>query len=191
MQLLLCSYQCLFCDGFEQKDFPIGILSFSNPSYAHLALMALGFNSSVTIYSNGPVSDDATIQKGLKMAMASKVKLDERRVQKLINNGEGPERGITVEFENGPSVTLGMLLHRPATRNRAHHLIKQLGLKTKDGSDDVAVDPMFSQASVPGCIVAGDAMESVKQIAVAMGAGMSHTRSRTQWTARTCIRRLR
>jgi gliotoxin/aspirochlorine biosynthesis thioredoxin reductase len=166
-----CSYQCLFCDGYEQRDYPIGVLTFPNPSYAHFALMALPFNRDLTIYSNGPVPTDEPTQVALKKVMASGVKLDERPVRRLINNGKGPENGISIEFESGPPVKLGMLLHRPATRSRAHELVAQLSLETKPNGD-IVVDPMMSESSVPGCIIAGDTMDSIKQVAAAVGTGM-------------------
>jgi thioredoxin reductase len=164
------SYQCLFCDGYEQKDFPIGMLTFPNPSYAGFALMALPFNRDVTIYSNGPVPSDDATQAALEKVLAAGVKLDERRVTRLVNNGPGPANGITVEFESGPPAKLGMLLHRPLTRSRAHELVAQLGLQTKPNGD-VQADPMMLQSSVPGCLVAGDTQGSIKQAAVAAANG--------------------
>ncbi|KAL2135471.1 hypothetical protein VTI74DRAFT_8330 [Chaetomium olivicolor] len=164
-------YQCPFCDGFEQKDFPIGMFTFPNPSYAGFALMVRPFNPDLTIYSNGPVPGDEATQAALKKVLATGVKLDERRVQRLVNNGEGPANGITVEFESGPPAKLGMLLHRPPTRSRAHDLITQLGLETKPNGD-VQADPMMLQSSVPGCIVAGDTQESIKQAVVAAANGV-------------------
>jgi gliotoxin/aspirochlorine biosynthesis thioredoxin reductase len=102
--------------------------------------------------------------------MATGAKLDERPVRRLINNGEGPENGISIEFESGPPVKLGMLLHRPPTRSRGYELIQQLGLETKPNGD-VVVDPMMLKTSVPGCIVAGDTSEMLKQAIVAAGNG--------------------
>ncbi|KAL1622601.1 hypothetical protein SLS56_008712 [Neofusicoccum ribis] len=162
--------QCLFCDGFDERGWPMGVLAFDAPAYGHLAVMALHLNPAVTIFSNGPVSDAAPVQHALRVALASGAKLDTRRIRRLVNNGAGPERGITLEFDAGPSVTLGLLLHKPPTRNRAQHLINQLGLKTTPAGD-VAVDPLFAESSVPGCIVAGDTSEVVKQASLALGAG--------------------
>lgn len=133
--------------------------------------MGLKFNPDLTIFSNGPVSQDAAVQNALRTALASGAKLDERKVKKLINNGPGPEKGISVGFEDGSSVRLGMLLHRPPTRNRAQKLIEQLGLKTREGSGEVEIDPVFGETSVKGCFSAGDTAELVKQVAVSMGAG--------------------
>ncbi|PTB62199.1 FAD/NAD(P)-binding domain-containing protein [Trichoderma citrinoviride] len=165
------SYQCPFCDGFEQKDYPVGMLSFPNPSYGHFALMTLAFNKDFTIYSNGPVPTDEPTQNALKKVMAAGIKLDERPVLRLVNNGEGPEKGISIEFESGNPVTLGMLFHRPPFRNRGQDLIDQLKLKTKPNGD-VEVDPMMLQTSVHGCFGAGDTQESIKQALMASSNGV-------------------
>ncbi|XP_014562223.1 hypothetical protein COCVIDRAFT_11166 [Bipolaris victoriae FI3] len=164
-------YQCLYCDGFEQQDKPIGILSFSSPAYLGLALMALKFNPSVTIYSNGPPnpSRDTALQKAFDTALAAGVKLDTRRVQKLINDGE---QGISVAFEKGDNAQLGMLLDKPATRAAGQKFIDQLGLEMAAPTGEVKVDPLFSEASVPGVFVPGDAGQLLKQVAVSMGTGV-------------------
>lgn len=146
------------------------MFTFPNPSYAGFALMVRPFNKDLTIYSNGPVPTDEATQTALKKVRATGAKLDERRIRRLVNNGEGPANGITLEFESGPPATVGMLLHRPPTRSRAYELIEQLGLETKP-SGDVKADPMMLQSSVPGCIVAGDTQESIKQAIVAAANG--------------------
>jgi thioredoxin reductase len=166
------SYQCPFCDGYEQKDYPVGMLTFPNPSYTHFALMALPFNKDFTIYSNGPVPTDEPVQVALKKVLATGIKLDQRKITRLVNNGEGPENGISIEFESGPPVKLGMLLHRPQTQSRGQALIDQLGLETKPNGDVVA-DPMMLRTNVPGCFAAGDTQESIKQALMAGSNGES------------------
>jgi pyruvate/2-oxoglutarate dehydrogenase complex dihydrolipoamide dehydrogenase (E3) component len=134
--------------------------------------MALAFNKDFTIYSNGPVPTDEPTQAALKKVMAAGIKLDERPILRLVNNGEGPDEGISIEFESGNPVTLGMLFHRPPFRNRGQELIDQLGLKTKPNGD-VDVDPMMLQSSVYGCFAAGDTQESIKQALMASSNGES------------------
>jgi thioredoxin reductase len=138
--------------------------------------MALKFNPSVTIYSNGPTntSGDAALQKALDTAIAAGMRLDTRRVAKLINDGE---KGISLKFEAGDNVELGMLLHKPATRAVGQRFIEQLGLEVAASTGEVKVDPLFTEASVPGVFVPGDAGQLLKQVAVAMGTG-------TLWLAR-------
>lgn len=133
--------------------------------------MALRLNPDVTIYSNGPVRQEPAVQEALRIALVSGAKVDERKIERLIHNGPGPANGISVEFEDRSRVRLGMLLHRPPTRNRSQHLIDQLGLKTREGAGEIVVDPIFGETSVKGCFSAGDTAQMVKQVAIGMGSG--------------------
>lgn len=168
-------YQCLACDGFEQRDTPIGILSFDSPMYAHMVQMASSFDKRITIFSNGPISQEEPIGKALKVAKAFGAKLDERKVARLVNNGPSHTNGVTIEFESGEPVTLGFIVHRPVTVNRAQHLIEQLGLETVDaamGGHLKITNPMFNETSVHGVFAAGDTMVAMKQVVIAMAEGL-------------------
>lgn len=168
-------YQCLACDGFEQRNTPIGILSFDSPMYAHMVQMATSFDSRVTIFSNGKISDAEPIQKSLKVARAFGAKLDERKIKRLINNGPSHTDGVTIEFEEGDSVTLGFIVHKPVTVNRAQHLVEQLGVECVDeamGGHIKTLNPMFNDTSVRGVFAAGDTMVMMKQAAIAMCEGL-------------------
>ncbi|WVN90666.1 uncharacterized protein L203_105908 [Cryptococcus depauperatus CBS 7841] len=158
-------YQCLFCDGHEKRGQPVGILEFSSPVYLSLALMSVHFSENVTIYSNGPVRSDDSVQKALRTAMASGVKLDERPIRRLINQGDD----VGIEFDDGEIITVGMLLHKPPTVTRSQNLIDQLGLKRMENTSEVMVNPLFCESSLPGCFVPGDAGQLLKQVAIAMG----------------------
>jgi thioredoxin reductase len=168
-------YQCLACDGFEQRGTPIGILSFDSPMYAHMTQMASSFDKRITIFSNGPISKEEPIQKALKVARAFGANLDERKIVRLVNNGPSHTDGVTIEFETGEPVTLGFIVHRPVTVNRAQHLIEQLGLETVDeamGGHLKITNPMFNETSVRGVFAAGDTMVMMKQVAIAMAEGL-------------------
>ncbi|KAF2260832.1 FAD/NAD(P)-binding domain-containing protein [Lojkania enalia] len=167
-------YQCLSCDGYEQRGAPIGILEFTSPMAAHLVQMAKRFDKSVTIYSNGPISTEAPIQNALKLARAVGASVDERKIKRLINNGLTHKEGVTIEFEEGNPVTLGFIVHRPDTVNRAQDLIEQLGVeisKTPMG-EVVVVKDMFNSTSVKGVFAAGDTMAMMKQVTIAMAEGL-------------------
>jgi thioredoxin reductase len=168
-------YQCLACDGFEQRGTPIGVLSFDSPMQAHFVQMARAFDSRITIFSNGPVSQDPAIQKALKLAKALGAVLDERKIVRLVNNGPSHTDGVTIEFESGEPVTLGFIVHKPATVNRAQHLIEQLGIETVDdamGGHIKIENPMFNETSVRGVFAAGDTMVMMKQAAISMADGL-------------------
>ena len=129
--------------------------------------MSQRFTNDITIYSNGPVSNDTAVQKALLTAYATGVKLDERPIRRLVNQGET----IGIEFEDAHNATLGMLLHKPPTINRSQTLINQLGLVKMEQSSEIQVNPLFCESSLPGCFVAGDGGQLLKQVAVAMGTG--------------------
>jgi len=153
------SYQCLGCDGFEEQGYPIGVLGFPSPMFSHLALMTFTFDApSVTIYSNGSPYDTPEASAALKTVLARGCRLDRRSIKRLINNGAGPANGITIEFDDGENVTLGMLVHKPPTINRAEDLIRQLGLNTMPAASggEVMVDPLFGETNLRGCFAAGD-----------------------------------
>lgn len=168
-------YQCLGCDGYEQRGTPIGILEFKHPSAAHLVQMATAFDARVTIFSNGDVSCDPAVQEALKTATAFGARLDTRKITRLVNNGPSHLDGVTIEFASGDPVTLGFIVHRPPTVNRAQDLIEQLGVETVEkeaGGHVRIVHPMFNETSVRGVFAAGDTMVLMKQVAIAMAEGL-------------------
>ncbi|KZM22794.1 oxidoreductase [Ascochyta rabiei] len=137
--------------------------------------MATAFDSRITIFSNRPISDDAPIQQALKTSKAFGAKVDSRRITCLLNNGHSYEDGVTIEFETGEPVTLGLIVHRPITVNRSQHLIDQLGIETVDpalGGHIKIVNPMFNETSVRGVFAAGDTILMMKQAAIAMAEGL-------------------
>ncbi|EOA82054.1 uncharacterized protein SETTUDRAFT_156917 [Exserohilum turcica Et28A] len=169
-------YQCLACDGYEQRGSAVGILDFNSPMYAHMVQMALPLDpSSITILNNGPTKQDAAIHDALKLARGLGATLDERNIVRLVNNGPSHTDGVTVHFETGEPVTLGFIVHKPATVNRAQHLIEQLGVETVDpamGGHVKIASPMFNETSVRGVFAAGDTMVAMKQVAIAMAEGL-------------------
>jgi thioredoxin reductase len=169
-------YQCLGCDGYEQRGSAIGILEFDSPMYAHMVQMATAFDPpSITIFSNGPPKKDEPIQEALKLAKAFGATLDERKIARLVNIGPSHTDGVTIHFEDGEPATLGFLVHKPATVNRAQHLIEQLGIETVDaamGGHIKITNTMFNEASVRGVFAGGDTMVIMKQVAIAMAEGL-------------------
>jgi thioredoxin reductase len=165
-------YQCLGCDGYEQRGTPIGILE-ASPMTSHLVSMARRFDERVTIFSNGPVSTAAPVQRSVDISKALGAKVDERKIKRLINNGPSHTDGVTVEFEEGEPVTLGFMVHKPPTMNRAPDLIEQLGLETvaPEMGGHIIIKDMFNETSVRGVFAAGDTMLMMKQVMLAMSEG--------------------
>jgi thioredoxin reductase len=169
-------YQCLACDGYEQRGSAVGILDFDHPMYAHMTQMAVPLEpTSITIFSNGSIKKEAPIQDALKMAKVFGATLDERKIVRLVNNGPSHTDGVTIHFECGEPVTLGFLVHKPATVNRAQHLIEQLGIETVDpaiGGHIKIANATFNETSVRGVFAGGDTMVMMKQVAISMADGL-------------------
>lgn len=169
-------YQCLACDGYEQRGSAVGILDFDNPGYAHMVQMAVPLEPiSITLFTNGPIKKEAPMQDALKLAKAFGATLDERKIVRMVNNGPSHIDGVTIHFETGEPVTLGFLVHRPITVNRAQHLIEQLGVETVDpamGGHIKIANAMFNETSVRGVFAGGDTMVMMKQVAISMADGL-------------------
>lgn len=168
-------YQCLACDGFEQKGSPIGILEFKSPMAQHFVYMAKNFDRRVTIFANGEIDEgNEAVQRSLRVCRKWGVGVDERKITRMVNNGPSHTDGITLEFETGEPVTLGFLVHKPPTVNRSEDLIQQLGLEVAppQTGGNVVVKDMFNETSVRGVFAAGDTMTPLKQVAVAMAEGL-------------------
>lgn len=167
-------YQCLACDGFEQRDTPIGILE-ANPMTPHFVHMAQNLDKRVTVFTNGPVPDTAPVQQAMKLSRAFGAQIDERKITRLVNNGPSHIEGITIEFETGEPVTLGFLAHKTQTENRAQDLIEQLGFETgpvEMGGNVKIVDLFCNETTTRGVFAAGDTMLLMKQVALSMAEGL-------------------
>ncbi len=168
-------YQCLGCDGYEQRSTPCGILGFPSPMFSHFVQMAAGLEPpSITIFSNGPFSQEEAFQKSLQVCKAFGATLDERKIVRLANNGPSHTDGVTIHFETGEPVTMGFLVSKPPTVNRAQHLIDQLGIEVEEGPMGGHIkitSPMFNSTSVHGVFAGGDTMAAMKQVAMAMAEG--------------------
>ena len=136
--------------------------------------MARAFDDRLTIFSNGAIGDDPPIQRALKVARGVGAKVDSRKIVRLINNGPSHEEGVTIEFDTGNPVTVGFIVHRPATVNRSQHLIEQLGIETVDPAigGHIKVTSQFNETSVRGVFAAGDTMVVMKQAVIAMAEGL-------------------
>ncbi|KAF5851289.1 hypothetical protein GGP41_004160 [Bipolaris sorokiniana] len=169
-------YQCLACDGYEQRGSAVAILGFDNPGYAHFVYMASALDpESITILTNGPPKEDVKVKEAIAVAKALGATLDERRIVQLVNNGPTHVEGMTVRFEGGEERNFGFVVHKPATVNRAQDLIEELGVETvgeEVGGHVRIVNAMFNETSVGGVFAAGDTMVAMKQVAIAMAEGL-------------------
>src|SRR6266536_3808167 len=126
-------------------------------------------NSTVTIFSNSPLEKTVGMDKAVETAKAGACGIDERRVSRLIPNGRG-EIGVTIRFEDGDSVTVGFLYHRPPTQLVGRDLVDSLGVEvveTEYGTVIKKTEP-FQETNIKGVFTAGDARAKLKQVTLAM-----------------------
>lgn len=137
---------------------------------------ALAFADNVIIFGNGEVADDEFSQGALRMAIARGVRLEERRVKRLIDHGCGDEDGMSVELEDGEKIKVGILYHHPLVASRGKDLFDQLGLEVTPvegplGIGGDIVVQMFNKSDVEGVFGAGDTTSPQKSVTLAMSGG--------------------
>ncbi len=163
------SYHCLFCDGYERRGEPIGVLGAEKRDLDHL-LMASSFTPKrLVIYTNGAVPDEE-MRRELESARARGCGIDTRRIQRLAKAADGVS--IQLHFDDKSSEIMGFLIHHPPTVNRAQDLFDQMGLEIAVGQGGhVTSKPPFGETNVRGCFVAGDTSTQLKIVSVAAASG--------------------
>lgn len=135
-----------------------------------LARNGLQFSDDVTVYTNGSESVLATL-KQLLSTTSKAVKLDNRRIVRLIKGEKNAEVGI--RFEDGSQVKHGFLVHGP--RNEiALDFAEDLKLERMPSGGELKVSTPFNETTEPGCFAAGD-IGSMGKIVVAGVASGSFT----------------
>lgn len=139
-------------------------------------MVTTAFSDNVTIFANGDIPDDDLTQKSLKVALANGIKLEHRRVKKLIDNGLGEDGGISVELDDGEVIKLGCIFHHAHVKSLGDDIIQQLGVETTPIDHrlglggDVAVQT-FNKTNIPGVFAAGDTSGLHKSVPIAMSGG--------------------
>ncbi|PVI02639.1 FAD/NAD(P)-binding domain-containing protein [Periconia macrospinosa] len=163
-------FHCMFCHGYEQRGGDSGVLcvqfAAAMPQMAmNVARHASQLSNSVVMYTNGDEALEKTLID-LIGGSINKIRTDSRKIKRLV----AADPGITVEFEDGSSVTKSFLAHAPNTVPRGP-LVQQLGLKTGGPFEDIEVSQPWLQTSTKGVFAAGDNMVMAKAVAPAMHNG--------------------
>lgn len=164
-----CSFHCLFCDGYEERDAEsVGLLAgglfASADAIAHVTPMARRLSKKVTIYSNGNSELLSAVQPRLP---SRDVHYDDRRIARFSLQGSGPQ--VRVTFEDGSSTVEGFLVNHPRVEQAAP-FAAQLGLDRLP-SGEVRVEPPFNETSLAGCFAAGDNATPMKSAVQAIHMG--------------------
>lgn len=136
------------------------------PFALHVARNAAQLVNSVTIYTNGEVSQAAAIRDAI--GPEAPMTVDTRRITKF---ALGPDQtGITIHFEDGTTKDEAFLGHKPKSKIKSSALAEQLGLElTPQG--DIKTSPPFGETSLSGCFAAGDNASFLKTTPNALNAG--------------------
>jgi thioredoxin reductase len=159
-------FHCPFCDGWEVRDQPLGVLD-RGAAGLHRALLLRAWSDDVTLLADGPcelTADD------LDRLDAAGVGVDERVVVGL----RGPDSTLTAaDFADASSRACDGLLV-PVTLHQRSTLAEQLGAAAGAAgpvlADAVEVDAKFA-TRMPGVFAAGDLSTQMPSVAGAIAAG--------------------
>lgn len=123
------------------------------------------FTDKFTIYTNANQQLSEELRENVG---PHGIYVDDRRIRKLSSHES--KEGINIDFDHGPGVLEGFLVHRPST-SCVSPLVKELGLVTTP-TGIIEVTQPFCQTSVSGIFAAGDCASMMQSIpyAIAMGA---------------------
>jgi thioredoxin reductase len=138
--------------------------------YLELASMAKyqSVNSStVTIFTNGPPSEDPVIQKGLEASKALGLLIEQRKIRRLEPAGDV---GVNVVLEGGEKGHMGFLVHQPVTTLVAEDLVTGLRIEKDQSQMAKAIkrNEPFGTTNVNGVFAVGDAGTSLTVVVNAM-----------------------
>ena len=153
----------------------MGLLGFPSakilPHVMMLAHMSGAANPNVTVFTNGPLSNDPELQEAVKAAELAGCVFESRKIAKL-QRVSGAQIGVDVCFEDNEKVRLGFLFDKPPTVPVGQEMLVD-GLGVEIGTDPFGsfvkrVGEPFGETNVKGCFVAGDLGTSMKQVTTAM-----------------------
>ncbi|KAI8623698.1 hypothetical protein F5Y19DRAFT_457633 [Xylariaceae sp. FL1651] len=164
-------FHCLYCHGWEERGISTaGMLAEGDTGAVvpalHVARQALRMADRVTLYTNGNKKLADELEAALEVAPAPMV-VNGQKITKLV---KAPKRSqVTVELEDGTSITEGFIAHKPKTKLRGD-LAQQLGLEITP-MNTIKVLPPFNQTSVKGVFAAGDCSSPMMTLTQALATG--------------------
>lgn len=152
---------CPVCDGHEHTGKRIGVLG-ADGHGANEALFLRGFSSQVTLV---PLNSNELGAEVLGRLRSAGVEVLDRPVTHHAPRDDGYE--VQVEGRSAP-LSFDVMYPALGVRQRAE-LALMLGLELEEGGSTAADSPLGT--AVPGLYCAGDLVEGLDQISVAMGHG--------------------
>ncbi len=155
-------FQCPYCHAWELQNQRFGYLA-ANADMLSFALLLRGWTSDVVVFTDGKFA----VPPELAARLASGgVRLEERRIARLVPKGERLER---IELADGAPLERDVLFAHP--RQRQVDLVQSLGLGLNP-MGYVQVDDMHRETTRPGIYAGGDLTTPVQSAVLAAAAGM-------------------
>lgn len=152
---------CPVCDGFEHRDERIAVLG-CDASGAAEALFLAGYSADVTLVPRRDVALSDEDRRDLEQAGI-------HVLTEPVTGFEPTDRHMVLHLEGGHTPRVFDVLY-PALGSRPRNdLLHRLGLET--GAEGKAADTAPFGTQIPGLYCAGDLVEGLDQISVAMGHG--------------------
>jgi thioredoxin reductase len=166
--LMLLSYYCMFCFGYEQRGSPsAGVLAIGTLAHPDHAITnardASKFAEVTTIYTDG----NSALQSQLLSKVNGGIQVNNERIRRLVQPKSGG--GIVIEFHSGDKRNLSFLVHKPDLEVE-RSLPDQLGVECVPGFG-IKVTPPFNKTNIAGVYAAGDCCSPLRNIPNAQSMG--------------------
>lgn len=156
---------CAVCDGFFYRKKNVAVIgngTFALAEASHLAHIA----ESVTILTDGKSDDEIKSALEKEPSLAEKIKVDSRKVKKVLPNAENTKVG-GVEFDSGDSLPADGIFVALGSAGAAD-FAKKLGLALK--GDSISADEKMA-TNAPGIFSCGNANGGLLQVCKAVYEG--------------------
>ncbi|HEX7151496.1 MAG TPA: NAD(P)/FAD-dependent oxidoreductase [Thermoanaerobaculia bacterium] len=154
-------FQCPYCHAWEIQDRRFAYLA-SKPEMLSFGLFLRGWTSDVVVLTDARFD----VPPELRAALApAGVGVDERRIVRLVANGERLER---IEFADGAPLARDVMFAHPPQRQV--DLVRALGVEL-DAAGFVRVDELHRETSVPGIHAGGDLVSPAQGAIIAAASG--------------------
>ena len=156
---------CAVCDGFFYRKKNVAVIgngTFAVEEARHLAHIA----DSVTILTDGKDDSEVKAAVAADSSIAEKIKIDTKKVTKIIPNGEGTKVG-GVAFEDGEILTLDGVFVALGSAGAAD-FAKKLGLALN--GDSISTNEKMA-TNAPGIFSCGNANGGLLQVCKAVYEG--------------------
>lgn len=125
-----------------------------------------GPSPKVTIFTDGELPEQASVQGAIQVAQARGCVIETRSIFRLVP-ANGGELGVDIMFVDGNKQRVGFILDKPHSDLVGRRMIKSLGVEyAKDVAQSRIVkrtEP-YGETSVQGVFVVGDAGVQVKHV---------------------------